>query len=143
MPCLGGYVPGGTRTTNPPITSQECEPLHHGTLYHIINCSSYYPIKRLKNYDSIRSRLRDTTTSGSDNSFLDFQLKIVTQLNSITHLVLHIFVDDGSMAFLGADVSAWQRLATARKTANFIEPDTCWGRVYHRWPSSPGITGGV
>ena len=32
MPCLGACVPGGTRTTNPPITSQECEPLHHGTL---------------------------------------------------------------------------------------------------------------
>ena len=32
MPCLGAYVPGGTRTTNPLITSQECEPLHHGTL---------------------------------------------------------------------------------------------------------------
>ena len=33
MPCLEAYVPGGTRTTNPTITSQECEPLHLGTLF--------------------------------------------------------------------------------------------------------------
>ena len=46
MPCLGAYAPGGTRTTNPLITSQECEPLHHGTLMHnfvtIIN-HNYFP----------------------------------------------------------------------------------------------------
>ena len=28
MPCLGAYAPGGTRTTNPLITSQECEHTH-------------------------------------------------------------------------------------------------------------------
>ena len=32
MPCLGAYSPGGTRTTNSLITSQDRESLHHGTL---------------------------------------------------------------------------------------------------------------
>ena len=41
MPCLGAYAPGGTRTTNPLITSQECEPLHHGTLI-TLHCISKY-----------------------------------------------------------------------------------------------------